>query len=159
MSYSATQSKCKVSSFIVTAGQNLVLSRSLSTIPFSSYSIDSDPFGGGLSVVSGTITLPAGQYYIRAQANLMGTTSLYNYTYGIYQGGTTLIGYEGVIWNYRTAQGSPLKDRTARAYADFSSQTNILIKGTLSAGSGTLNSNNYNADQQQRARVIIWRLA
>lgn len=160
MSYSATQSKCKVSSFIVTAGQNLTLSTSLSTISFSSYSIDIDPFGEGLSVSTGIITLPAGQYYIRAQANLMGgSTAANNYTYGIYQGGSTLIGYEGIIWNWTAATGSPLKDRTARAYADFSSQTSILIRGKLNSGTGTLNSTNYSAGSMQRARVIIWRLA
>lgn len=159
MTYAAKTESSKVSSFIVTANLNIALSTSLTSIPWASYVTDIDPYGDGLTVSSSDITLPAGQYYIRAQANLVGTAANYSYTYGIYEAGTTLIGYEGVIWNYQAAAGSPQKDRTARAYLDITSSTIIQIKGQLSSGTGTLNSTSYASDVRQKARVIIWRLA
>lgn len=158
MTYQATSNSSTVSSWRVTTGLNITISTSLTVIPWSAITTEADPFGDGITVSSGIVTLPRGQYFITCQLNANAGSPANSLEWACYNG-TTKLGYEGriVVWTY--AAGNPMKDMTSRAFVNVTGASlAITIKASMNASTAKVNTTDYSYDQYNLARLNIWRL-
>lgn len=159
MTYQATSNSSEVSSWRLTTGLNITVNASLTVIPWSAITTEVDPFGDGITVSSGLVTLPTGQYFITCQLNALTSGSPATALEWACYNGTTKLGYEGRIVTWTYAAGNPMKDMTSRAFIDVTgASSQITIKAQMSSLSADVNSTTYSYDQYNLARLNIWRL-
>jgi hypothetical protein len=159
MTYPAKSSELMMSSWVVKA-TNQSIGTSLTAITYDTNIVEEiDPYGGGITVNSASITLPAGGYYLQASLNAYyGASSSHQFNYAFYDGASQ-IGYQGSLNTWVVTTPTPLRDQTARAFISVTSPTNIEVKGSCTSANIVMNTPAYSYNTMHLGRVLIWRIA